>query len=62
MRELCEWVAGECDVFADHSTLYHHAAQHFDLYNSSRIAPIWLSRVVEGVMRDVMNGEYENDV
>ena len=34
-----------------HHDLYHSAAKRFNLY-SGAAAPIWLSRVVEGVMRD----------
>ena len=40
----------------DHSHLYHAMAGEFDLYDETDEAPIWLSRVIAGVIRDCEEG------
>ena len=41
---------------ADHCDLCNWAATEYDLYYDNKF-PIWLSRVVEGIIRDVESGE-----
>ena len=70
MAVLCKYIR-ECarrPEFKEHHVLYHHVAEHFYLYKHGNgsfnyqapgglaIAPTWLSRVVEGIMRDVAEG------
>ncbi len=35
-----------------HCDLYHKLAEEFQLYDAGDLAPVWLSRVVEGVIND----------
>lgn len=47
----------------DHHGLMHAAAAEFNLYDDGQNAPLWLSRVVEGVMHDAQEvGERERAV
>lgn len=42
----------------DHHSILHATASEFSLYDEKDGAPVWLSRVVEGIIRDVDNGEF----
>lgn len=35
-----------------HQILLHETAEMYDLYDESELAPVWLSRVIAGVMQD----------
>ncbi len=69
MQELIEWVymrAEEMDYKPDHSddhhyVLFHETAKHFALYKPDLTAPTWLSRVVDGVLRDRAEGVTADD-
>lgn len=39
----------------DHCVLLHHFAEKYELYYNG-LAPVWLSRVIEGIMNDVAQG------
>jgi len=44
-----QWIIGVCN----HDDLYHTTAEHFKLYDEDGDAPIWLSRVMAGVITDM---------
>ncbi len=52
LHEAMEEKYKENIVYRDHSTMFHCIADLFHLYDSTGCAPIWLSRVVEGFLRD----------
>jgi len=59
METLVKWVkahAKKGKTIREHSDVYHDTASHFDLYDSKNLAPLWLSRVVDGVLRDLAEG------
>ena len=64
MRRLVEWVWARADAKGygtdDHHSLFHETAAEFDLYDAGtdgeHHAPIWLSRVVAGVLQDRAEG------
>ena len=64
MQRLVEWVWKRADVkgysVEDHHALFHETAEEFDLYDAGtdgeHHAPIWLSRVVTGVLQDRAEG------
>jgi hypothetical protein len=64
MKGLVGWVLKRAEEMHygsdDHHTLYHEAAAEFDLYDAGtdgeHHAPIWLSRVVAGVLQDRAEG------
>jgi len=51
MDELVAFVAKNA-LIMDHSDLFHKTAEQFDLYDENGMAPIWLSRIVDGIQRD----------
>lgn len=65
MGELVMFVQQEWErVSKDGEPDIHHylctvAADRFDLARGDRAFPLWLCRVVEGVMRDMAEGERE---
>ena len=64
MKGLVGWVWSRADAKGygtdDHHSLFHETAAEFDLYNADDdgepSAPIWLSRVVAGVLQDRAEG------
>jgi hypothetical protein len=70
MSRLCTWVRTRADekgyVTDDHHTLYHETAVEFNLYDAGAdgepSAPIWLSRVVAGVLQDRSEGTSARDI
>jgi len=70
MRRLVEWVwrrAEEKGYGADdHHTLFHETAAEFNLYaagpDGEPSAPIWLSRVVAGILQDRSDGSTNSDI
>ena len=70
MRRLVEWVwqraDAKCYSTDDHHSLYHEAAAEFDLYDAGDdgepSAPIWLSRVIAGVLQDRSEGMSKTDI
>ena len=64
MVRLVAWVWKRADAKKygtdDHHTLFHEAAAEFNLYDAGpdgeMSAPIWLSRVVAGVLQDRAEG------
>ena len=64
MVRLVAWVWKRADAKKygtdDHYTLFHEAAAEFNVYDADDdgeiLAPIWLSRVVAGVLQDKAEG------
>ena len=64
MRALVAWAWNRAEAqeygTEDHHSLFHEAAAEFDLYDAGAdcepSAPIWLSRVVAGVLQDRAEG------
>jgi len=64
MQALVQWVWNRADSKGygtdDHHTLFHETAAEFNLYDAGpdgeQSAPIWLSRVVAGVLQDRAEG------
>ena len=64
MARLVAWAWKRADAkgygTGDHHTLFHEAAAEFNLYaagpDGEPSAPIWLSRVVAGVLQDRAEG------
>lgn len=69
MRKLMRWIWSRAEAkgygTGDHHVLYHETALEFDLYDSEDheepSAPIWLSRIVAGVLQDRAEGLTPND-
>ena len=51
MRELVTWVQEQIPTTTDHQKLCVETAYRFDLWDNNHF-PIWLSRVIEGVLND----------
>jgi len=70
MARLCAWVWNRAEAKGygtdDHHTLFHETAAEFNLYDSDDdgeiLAPIWLSRVVAGVLQDRAEGLSEANI
>ena len=64
MRALVTWAWNRAEArgygLDDHHTLFHETAAEYDLYESGAdgepSAPIWLSRVIAGVLQDRAEG------
>ena len=69
MKELVGWAWRRADEMGygtgDHHALYHETAAEFNLYDAGDdpepSAPIWLSRVVAGVLQDRSEGMTEKE-
>lgn len=69
MRALVQWVWNRAETqgysIDDHHSLFHETATEFNLYagpDSEPSAPIWLSRVVAGVLQDRSEGLTNSDI
>lgn len=57
MDELLDYVRRLIDAGErEHQVLFYDAANEFNLYKDNQ-APLWLSRVIEGELRDRDNGD-----
>jgi hypothetical protein len=69
MKRLVGWVWRRADEKSygtdDHHALFHDAAAEFNLYEAGddgeASAPIWLSRVVAGILQDRAEGLIEEE-
>lgn len=52
MQDLIQYVNDALAAHPDHHTVCELTANRFDLWEQDRF-PIWLSRIVEGQMRDL---------
>lgn len=56
MDDLVERVTRRVKQLRDtpgcHHTLLHETAEMYELYDDKGLAPVWLSRIIAGVMQD----------
>ncbi len=70
MQDLVAWAWSRAEAQGygtdDHHSLFHETAAEFDLYaagpDGKPSAPIWLSRVVAGVLQDHSEGLPKTDI
>lgn len=59
IERVTELVKAHTNYDEAHSEIYHAIAEQFELYDANDQAPVWLSRVIAGIISDIQEASHE---